>query len=109
MEKDVENDDDFKVELKKKKLKKNYDQPTSQAKVNRKKKNPKKTTKDLDYDSADDFQIKPNSKESNIYSKVKSVPPKSSPKKQISSQNKNFNPEKVISTITIQTGFNETK
>ena len=103
LEKDVENDDDFKVELKKKKLKKNDDQPTSQAKVNRKKKNPKKTTKDLDYDSADDFQIKPNSKESNIYSKVKSVPPKSSPKKQISNQNENSNPEKVISTITIQT------
>ena len=104
LEKEVENNDDFKVEPKKKKPKKSSDQLNSQSKANRKKKNPKKKMiKNLDYDSADDFQIMPNSKKSTVDFKVKSVPSKSSPKKQIINPNINSNPEKVISSITIQT------
>lgn len=95
LEKEVEHDDDFKVELKKKKTKKTNDQLTSQSKANRKKKNPKKkATKNLDYDNADGFQVTPNSRKGIVDFQVKSVTGKSSPSKQISNPNIISNPEK---------------
>ena len=122
VEKEVENngDDDFKIEVKKKKPKKSEkanDELTSQSKDNLKnfKKKPKKTPKNLalDYDSADDFQVEPNLKKtsnpkgSNVDFKVKPVPYKNNPKKQIDTPKDNSNPLKITFTIKTKIDLNK--